>query len=128
MSQTETTFKHEITFFNPAFFDTEKNKHTGGSNETKTFVFKELSRVDRDQHELHFTMMTAFQNSGKKMKVDPPQLLQITELFIDTCFVAADGVLEVDKLLLLNDSIAKIKLGTFLLNEKMPPFFQQLVS
>jgi hypothetical protein len=125
MNPTE-TFKREISFFNPAqFLD---GKHTGGGVDTKTFTFKELSRIDRDQHELHFTMMTAFETRGRKSKIDPGQMLELTDLFINTCFVLVDGITETDKTLLLNDSIAKLKFGTFLLNEKMPPFFQQLVS
>lgn len=122
------TFTKEVSFINPAFFD---NTLTPPSHvekeETKTATFKELSRTDRDQHDLHFMIMAAFEaTSGKKVKYDSSQILKMTDEYIETSLIVNDCFTSTDKLQFLNDSIAKLQFGMWLLNEKFAPFFAQL--
>jgi hypothetical protein len=129
------TYQKEISFISPTFFDPEKGQ-MGGFEEkeiTKTATFKELSRTDREQHELHFMIMAAFEETkGKKVKYDSSQVLQMTDIYIETCMLVNDGtnptidITASDKLQFLNDSIAKLNFGLWLLNEKFAPFFSQL--
>lgn len=128
------TFQKEITFLNPAFFDTELNDHIE-KEVTKTATFKELSRTDRDQHELHFMIMAAFEETkGKKVRYDSSQVLNMTDSFIESCMIIKDEanpgveIGSADKTQFLNDSIAKLNFGLWLLNEKFSPFFAQLAK
>lgn len=130
------TFQKEISFISPTAFNQELNSGMGGFEEnevTKTATFKELSRIDREQHELHFMIMAAFEETkGKKVKYDSTQVLGMTDVFIETCMLVNDGtnptvdVTVADKTQFLNDSIAKLNFGLWLLNEKFAPFFAQL--
>ena len=129
------TYTKEISFISPTAFDATKGQ-MGQFEEkeiTKTATFKELSRTDREQHELHFMIMAAFQETtGKKVKYDSSQILEMTDIYIETCMLVNDGlnpqidITATDKMQFLNDSIAKLKFGLWLLNEKFSPFFAQL--
>jgi hypothetical protein len=124
------TFEKDITFFNPAFFDGEKHIE---KEETKVCTFKDLSRIDRDQHELHFMIMNAYEIRGNKVKFDPTQVLDMTDKFIEICMITStdasipNAVTEQDRSQILNDSLAKLDFGRWLLKEKFAPFFSQLV-
>lgn len=126
-----TTFQKEISFINTAYFDAETSDHIE-KEITKTATFKDLSRTDRDQHELHFMIMAAFEETkGKKVKYDSTQVLGMTDIFIETCMIVdlattENGITATDKIQFLNDSIAKLNFGLWLLNEKFAPFFAQL--
>lgn len=125
------TFQKEITFLNVASFNTETKQH-GEKEETKLATFKDLSRTERSQHELHFMIMAAFEETkGKKVKYDSSQILKMTDEFIETSLVTnnddpSSDITITDKTQFLNDSIAKLNFGLWLLNEKFAPFFAQL--
>lgn len=124
------TFQKEISFISPTSFNQELNGGMGSFEEkeiTKTATFKELSRTDRDQHELHFMIMAAFEETkGKKVKYDSSQVLAMTDSFIESCLIINDDITTADKTQFLNDSIAKLQFGLWLLQEKFSPFFAQL--
>lgn len=128
------TFQKEISFINPAYFDSTLTPPAHVEKEvTKTATFKELSRTDREQHELHFMIMAAFQETkGKIVKYDSSQILAMTDIYIETCMLVNDSlnptveITATDKLQFINDSIAKLNFGMWLLNEKFSPFFAQL--
>lgn len=124
------TFQKEISFISPTNFNQELNGGMGAFEEkeiTKLATFKELSRTDRDQHELHFMIMAAFQETkGKRIKYDSSQVLAMTDSYIETCLIIDESFTTADKTQFLNDSIAKLKFGLWLLNEKFAPFFAQL--
>jgi hypothetical protein len=126
------TFTKEISFINPAFFNSEKKFEE--KEVTVLATFKELSRIDRSQHELHFMIMGAFDSTkGKSVKFDTSTVLKMTDEFIETSMLTNtdDPTIKVtatEKTQFLNDSIGKLKFGMWLLNEKFSPFFSQLGS
>lgn len=130
---TENTFVKEITFINPAFYDEETQAHTS-KEVTVSATFKDLSRTDRTQHDLHFMIMAAFEETkGNSVKYDSSQLLKMIDEFVETAMLTKDGdpntaATNTDKLQFLNDSIGKLKFGFWLMKEKFSPFFAQLAK
>lgn len=128
---TETTFVKEITFINPAYYDTEEQAHIE-KEVTVSATFRELSRTDRKQHDLHFMVMAAFEETkGNTVKYDSSQLLKMIDEFVDTSMVTqtedpTTQATATDKTQFLNDSIGKLKFGFWLMKEKFSPFFAQL--
>lgn len=124
------TFQKEISFISPTSWNPELNNNMGGHEEkeiTKTATFNELSRTNREQHELHFMIMGAFDSiGGKKVKYDPKVVLEMTDQFIESALIVNESFTAADKTQFLNDSIAKLNFGLWLLNEKFAPFFSQL--
>lgn len=122
------TFQKEITFINPAFFDTETNSHCE-KEVTKTATFKELSRTDKEQRKLQFTLMGLFKSSGVgELKIDPDSLCEVTEKAIDVLLVIDPvNFTETDKMQFLNDNGALITFGMWLLGDKISPFFSHLI-
>lgn len=105
---------------------------------TKTATFKELSRTDKDQHKLHFMLVSIYKSNGdEEIKLDSDQVYDITVKFIKSCLICdktensiatAAQFTEQDKIEFLNDGGALINFGLWLLNEKIAPFFTQLIK
>lgn len=122
------TFTKEISFINPAFFDTEANRHIE-KEITKTAKFKELSRTDRDQRKLQFMLMSVFKSNEKNiMELDSDKLADITEIAVDVLLISDNDFTEIDKQNLLNDNGSIIMFGLWFLAEKISPFFSHLIT
>lgn len=128
-----TTFTKEISFINPAFFDKDAKpqpQHTE-KEVTKTATFKELSRTDKDQHKLHFTLIGISLNTKTddgKIKLDTDSLYEVTVKVVTTLLVTDDKFTEIDKELFLSDSSALIDFGFWFIGEKLTPFFSILMK
>ena len=96
---------------------------------SKTATFKELSRVARDQHKLHFMLTTLFAGSSKdggEVKIDSDSLYDLTVKAIKTLLVINDNFTEGDKTEFLNDSGSILEFALWALHEKFTPFFSTL--
>ena len=117
-------FKKEITFLSK----TLSGEGVWIDEEiTKTATFKELNRVDRSQHKLHFKMMTVFEGFGVdeegRFKLDSDALYDLTVKAIKLLITIDAEFTETDKTEFLNDSGAILSFGTWVFKEKFTPFF-----
>lgn len=115
-------FKKEVTFLSNVF-DTE-NESYSVVEITKEATFKELHRQDNSQHKLHFMLFAIYKvDDDGQMKVDSDQLYDITVKAINVLLVPDSNFTEQDKIEFLADGIALIRFGSWLLNNKIAPFF-----
>ena len=121
-------FTKEISFINPAFFDTETKKHVE-QEVKKTATFKELSRTDKEQRKFQFMLMSVFKSKGEnEIAIDHEMLCDITEKAIEVLLITDDKKFtDIDKQQFLNDNGAVINFGMWFLGEKLSPFFQHLI-
>ena len=118
------TFRKEITFLSKTlsgegiWIDEEI---------TKTATFKELNRVDRSQHKLHFKMMTVFEgfatDEDGKFKIDSDALYDLTIKAFKNLLIEDSEFNETDKTEFLNDSGAILSFGVWIFKDKFTPFF-----
>jgi hypothetical protein len=120
------TFKRKITFLSQTIKEGDE-----GWNEvpvTKEVTFKELNRTDRDQHKLHFSLISIFKSRGDSFNIDSEALYDLVVRFIDTMVVLDDKQFTIqDKEELLNDSGALLDFGLWLMPNKITPFFSNLI-
>lgn len=122
----EATFTKEIEVIAPVFNDqTDQHEYLPV---TKTATFKEFSRTDKDQHKLHFMLMTLYEASDSKIKADSDQLYDIAVRAINILLLPDPNFTIQDKEAFLNDSVALLSFATWLLKEKITPFFLQLMK
>ena len=128
----EKVFKKEITFISkqPVMEATKENK-VGDIIEvevTKEAVFKELSRTDRTQRDLVFSIMGTMKQTGSnKATIDSEGIATLTDKAIELLLISdAKGFTETDKTEFLNDNIAVLNFGLWFFSEKVTPFFAQL--
>lgn len=103
---------------------------------TKNATFKELSRTEREQHELHFDIIEYFTsaNSKENKKGDKQVRIKLKEAYplilnaFDTLLVINEDFKPQDKEEFLNDSAAILDFGMWLIKEKITPFFSQLMQ
>ena len=95
---------------------------------TKTASFKEWSRTDRDQHKLHFMLVSIFKTNGAKMVVDSDQLYDITVKVVETMMVITPQFTDQDRTEFLNDGGGLIQFGMWYMAEKISPFFSVLMK
>ena len=120
-------FTREIDFLSRQF-ESESNSFKEVSV-TKTATFKELNRTERDQHKLHFMLISLFEsNDQNKMIVDSDKLYDITAKTIKTLLIVDEQFTEQDKTEFLNDSGALFTFGIWLLKEHISPFFSRLMK
>jgi len=126
------TFKKEITFIDRTFHEDQINNGAGGWVEeeiTKTATFKELCRTDKDQHKLHFKIMSLFSQAepgedDTKEIISSDGLYDLTAKTIKILLVPDADFTEQDKTLFLNDSAAIMNFGLWMMKEKYQFFFQ----
>ena len=121
------TFEKEITFLSKQLVNLEWSL----VEVSKVATFKELSRVDRNQHKLHFmltSLFTASSGEGEetKIQIDSDSLYDLTTKAIRTLLVLNDTFTETDKAEFLNDSGAILNFGIWAYKEKFTPFFSSL--
>lgn len=121
------TFSKEVTFLSKVFNET--NSQWEEKPVTKTATFVELSRTNRKQHKLHFSIVTLFSSSisgegdDKKVFLDSDQIYDIAVRAIKDLTVVSIEFTETDKNEVLNDSGALFDFGYWLVSEKLIPFF-----
>lgn len=121
------TFEKEITFLSKQLVNTEWDL----IEISKVATFKELSRVDRSQHKLHFMLISLFTSKSEegdenKMAIDSDSLYDLTTKAIKTLLVINETFTETDKAEFLNDSGAILSFGIWALPGKFTPFFSSL--
>lgn len=95
---------------------------------TKVATFSELDRRVKDQHKLHFMLVSIMKASGEdEMKIDSDQLYDFTTKAVKVLLITNESFTEQDKVEFLQDSGALISFGMWLLNAKVSPFFQNLM-
>lgn len=120
------TFQKEITFLSKTI--QEGDDTWNELPVTKTVTFKELNRTDRDQHKLHFFLISIFNTTGKGFNIDSDALYDLVVKFIETMTELNEQFSIQDKAELLNDSGALLSFGLWLMPQKVTPFFSTLMS
>ena len=121
-------FEKEITFLSKQLVD---GIEWALVETSKTATFKELSRVDKNQHKLHF-MMTSIYSSVKsedeesKVVIDSDSLYDLTVKAIRILLITNESFTETDKSEFLNDSGAILNFGLWAYKEKFTPFLSSL--
>lgn len=129
------TFTKELTWM--TYEPGEKPGDVKEVFKTKIATFKELNRTDKTQHKLHFKIMSILQGSKEEnseenkeekgeININTDVLYDITAKSVKQLLVCDNDFTEMDKNELLNDSIALLEFGGWLLGEKFTPFFVQL--
>src|ERR1700693_5556449 len=113
----EKTFQKEISFL-----CTELNNDTTEFEEksvSKNATFKELSRTDKEQHKLHFKIISLFVDSEKKnngsIKLNSDEIYDLTCEMIEKLLLIDNNFTVQDKAELLKDSGALFTFGYWLL-------------
>lgn len=121
------TFQKEITFINPAFFDTETAQHIE-KEVSKTATFNELSRTDKTQRKYQAMLMSIFKaKESGDLQIDYDVFTDIAEKAVETLLVTNETFTDVDKNQFLSDNGAIIDFGMWMLNEKITPFLPILI-
>jgi hypothetical protein len=121
------TYIKELKFIT-AVFD-EKTEAVIEKEVIKTANFKELSRLDKTQHKLHFKLISLFEGLEKSMDeqdsigISSDGLYDITVKAVKILLVTDSEFTENDKNDFLNDSISLLQFGMWLFKEKFTPFF-----
>lgn len=96
----------------------------------KVAHFKELKRTDRDQHKLHFKIISLFEmlnvqadEETGKVNISSDALYDLTVKCIKTLLVIDDQFTEADRNDFLSDSGAILQFSMWMLKEKLMPFF-----
>lgn len=97
----------------------------------KTAIFEELSRTAKEQHKLHFKIVSVFSSSLKedeKFTLDSDGMYDLVVLAINKLLQVNENFTETDKKEFLLDSGAIWKFGMWLMGEKLTPFFSVLMQ
>lgn len=129
-------FKKEISYLSKIAKQSDAPEAKGGMvwvDEIikKTATFKELSRTDKDQHKLHFKIISLFQSNGVKdeestANINSDALYDITVKSIKTLIIIDPEFTEEDKQGFLCDSSAILSFAFYMLKEHFTPFFSKL--
>jgi hypothetical protein len=124
------TFEKEISW-GTLEFDAKEEKHIE-VEKTKIATFKELNKLDRTQHKLHFKIMSLFEGLEKSkdeadsVGISSDGLYDITIKAINILLTPDENFTEMDKNEWLNDSLSLLNFGLWLFKEKFAPFFSRL--
>jgi len=124
-------FQKDITFIKKQPFTGEDgNSITWKAVETtKTASFKELDQTDKEQHKLHFKIISLGESvngsDSESLTVNSDTLYDITVKSINTLLVIDQNFTAEDKADFLSDSAAILRFGLFMLQEKFTPFFSK---
>ena len=119
------TYEKEITFLSKQFIENE----WAMIEVSKIATFKELSRVARDQHKLHFMLTSLFnkvEDEDEGFKIDSDSLYDLTVKAIKTLLILNGDFTESDKAEFLNDSGAILNFALWAVKAKFTPFFSTL--
>jgi hypothetical protein len=129
------TFQKDITFLSktPDSFNQETGKWEP-KEIIKTATFKELDPNDKEQHKLHFKIVSIFENFGEKeigddgnpkVTINSDGIYDLTVKAIKTLLLPDENFTVQDKSEFLNDSGALFDFAFWLLPEKITPFFSK---
>lgn len=129
----ENCFDKEINFISRGFDGTN---HTKGRKKA-TATFQDLDTTVKAQHRLHFLITSIFKAQpaqvsampGEKVpaKLDPDILYDLTVKAVQVLWVETPGFTAQDKEEFLSDSGALLPFGLWLMQEKVNPFFSELM-
>lgn len=124
------TFEREISFMSLQLNDANAFELKLTS---KTATFNELSRTEKEQHKLHFKIVSLFTNAEKdeetgKINLDSDTIYDLTIKSIKQLLVINPSFTAQDKVEFLNDSGAIFNFGYWMLGEKVTPFFSTLMT
>ena len=128
------TFQKEITFLSKVAVPGTDNSSISWQNlpTTKTATFKELIQTERDQHKLHFKIISVFRtfklDQNGQVQLDDDGVYELTTLFIEKMLITDESFSNQDLKEFLNDSAALFSFGFTLLSEKISPFFLKLTN
>lgn len=118
-------FDKEITFLSKEFIGTEWVEKPV----IKVAKFKEFSRTDKDQHKLHFMMISLFESGeNDTARIDSDKMYDITVKAVKTLLIIGEDFNDTNKNEFLNDSGALFSFGMWLFEAKIIPFFSNLMS
>lgn len=139
----EKTFVREVTFQSPTF----DGKGHVLKSVTKQVTFKELDSRDKEQHTLHFkiiSLYTANKRAGdedadpdekpqdrakRRVLMDTDIVCELTKAAVKKLVVVDETEFtKIDRQEFLADSLALIPFGMWFLTEKAFPFFQNATS
>lgn len=127
------TFTRDITFISKVATQPDGKTEIEWVEEevTKTGTFKQLVRTDRDQHKLHFKLMSMIdvfrsEEGERTMNISTDGLYDISVKAINTLLVIDKDFNAEDKKEFLSDSGAILNFGLWLLKDKIEPFFLTL--
>ena len=119
------TFTRELKWVSWEYSDAEGKQIE--CERVKTATFKELNRTDRTQHKLHFKLISLFEgvqnNDPEQVNISTDRLYDITVKTVELLCVPDQSFTETDKQEFMNDSIALLTFGMWLVREKFAPFF-----
>lgn len=130
------TFAHRLSYneMQPVFKEGSDDPEYKFVTVSRDIVFKELDQYDREQHNLHFAIMSHFVGGDskpkgkKKLIIDPEFAQEMTVTFIEEMSILNDTFRAQDREILLNDSAALIKFSLWLIPNKVLPFFLKLTE
>lgn len=130
------TFQHEVKYLEvqPIFKEGADVPEYSEVVIEKLLTFKELNQLDREQHDLHFLIMAYYSGGTVKTKgkralvVDPEFARDMTNAFLNDMLILDKEFTATDKEIMMNDSGCLIKLGMYLIPEKVLPFFLKLTK
>lgn len=128
------TFIKEISFISQEFIPNEQ----GGGEWKPTIVkknatFKELNRTDPTQKKLTWKIMGIFEGSeidgeNSSVNINTDGLSDITDKYVKTMLLVNDEFTETNKKEFLLDNGSMMKFGLWALQEKITPFFSELMK
>jgi len=121
-------FEKEVKFLSLEF-NGETNKWDE-KEVTLVATFKDLDRRDKEQHKLHFKLVSLFNISAEdgEAEISSDRLYDITSQFVKLMLIPTDQFTATNKNELLQDSGALFELGMWLMKEKLGPFFLNLTG
>lgn len=129
-------FKKEVKFISQVFNPDPAINNFESIQVAKTATFKELDRVDKSQHKLHFKIVSLFMNNlGEKnddgtanINLDSDALYDLTLKGIKTLIQINPEFTAQDLTEFLQDSGAIFNFAFWFLTEKLSPFFSTLTQ
>jgi hypothetical protein len=124
------TFKHEIRFKQNQLDGLEMKLRTV----KKTVTFRELDETNKDQHRLHFRIMSLYKTKmevderTKTMSIDTDVLYEITVESVKLLAVVDDSFTEMEMKEFLASSIGVLKFGLWFLENHITPFILEYNS
>lgn len=126
------TFQQPITFLAKVFNEDPAVNKWETKEITKIATFRDLDERDKDQHKLHFKILSVVDLGGigdndgdAKVRIDSDALYDLTVKAINQLLVPDETFTIQDKKEFLSDSGAIFNFGMWLLTNKFLPFFSR---
>ena len=122
------TFEKEITWNT---CEADEKGEVVEVEKKKVAIFKELNKLDKLQHKLHFKIMSLFEGLEKSndesdsLGISSDGLYDITVKAINILLITNENFTDMDKQEWLHDSLSLLQFGLWLFKEKFSPFFSK---